>query len=151
MILRLLESEYSVYKFDANHSIKENIFNYEFVSVTKTEEEISIVAHSNELSGFTAVERDWKILKIEGILDFSLIGILSKISTILANENISVFVISTYNTDYIMIKTKDVKKAIDILIKNKYEIKRESSNDIDEIKNLNKNNCQIMAFEYSNK
>jgi hypothetical protein len=63
-----------------------------------------------------------KYYKIKGILDFSLIGILSKISNILANEKIEIFVISTYNIDYIMIKKGNIEKAIKILTKNKYEV-----------------------------
>ena len=51
---------------------------------------------------------------------------LPKISTILANENICIFVMSTYNTDYIMIKGKDIEKAIKVLKRNKYEIQDES-------------------------
>ena len=64
-----------------------------------------------------------KILRINGILNFNLVGILSKISTILANENISIFVMSTFNTDYIMVKKENIKNAIEILKKNNYEIK----------------------------
>ena len=67
-------------------------------------------------------EKDWRILKIEGILDFSLIGILSKISSILAKSQISIFVISTFNTDYTLIKEEKIKEAISILIEEGYEI-----------------------------
>ena len=67
-------------------------------------------------------EKDWKILKIEGILDFSLIGILSKISSILAKNQISVFVISTFNTDYILIKEEKIEEAIFILTQEEYEV-----------------------------
>jgi hypothetical protein len=123
MILTLMENEYSVYKFGTEYKINENIFNNKFVSITKTEDEISIVAPSNMLNDFIEVENNWKILKIEGILDFSLIGIVSRISTILANENISLFVLSTYNTDYIMVKAKKIKQAMDVLIENDYDIK----------------------------
>lgn len=61
-------------------------------------------------------------MKIEGILDFSLIGILSKISSILAKNQISIFVISTFNTDYILIKEEKIKEAISILIEEGYEV-----------------------------
>lgn len=62
------------------------------------------------------------MLKIEGILDFSLIGILSKISTILASIKIGIFVVSTYNTDYILVKKENLEKAVEILKKENYEI-----------------------------
>ena len=123
MVLELLKNEYSIYKFSPEYTVGENIFMEEFINITKTEEELSIVAPVNKFNDFIAVENGWKILKIEGILDLGLIGILSKISGILANENISIFAMSTYNTDYIMVQEKNIKKALDILIKNQYEIK----------------------------
>jgi len=69
-------------------------------------------------------EKDWRILRVEGPLDFSLIGILSSISTTLANKGISIFAISTYDTDYILVKDKKVDMAIDALSAEKYEIIR---------------------------
>jgi len=123
MVLELLENEYSVYKFDPEYGINGNILTNDFISITRTKDELSIIAQKNELNGFLEVENGWKIFKINGILNFSLVGILSKISTILANENISIFVMSTFNTDYIMVKKENIKNAIEILIKNNYEIK----------------------------
>jgi hypothetical protein len=125
MLLELLDGEYSVYKFNIKQPIDKNIFGRDFVSVTKTQDEISIVAVSGTIEDYEKVEGCWKILKMMGILDFSLIGIISKISTILTNGNIGIFVMSTYNTDYIMIKKENIEKAINILIKNEYEIKNE--------------------------
>jgi hypothetical protein len=86
MILELLEDEYSIFKFNPNFSVKENIFDGEFISVTKTNDEISVVAVSSLSNDYERLEKDWKILKIKGMLDFGLIGILSKISTILTEE-----------------------------------------------------------------
>jgi len=123
MTLELLEGDFSIYKFDSNYAASEKFLSSKFVSITKTEDEISIVAPKNEIHNSIKSENDWKILKIDGILDFALIGVLSKISTILANENIAIFVISTYNTDYIMVKKDNVEKAIKALIKNQYEVK----------------------------
>ena len=123
MILELLKNEYSVYKFDPEYIVKRDNKTEEFISVTKTKDELSIVAQKNCFTDFVKAENGWRILKICGVLDFSLIGVLSKISTILANENISIFVISTYNTDYIMIKDENLKKTIEVLLKNKFEVK----------------------------
>ena len=63
------------------------------------------------------VERNdgWKAFKIQGILEFSLIGILSAISGILADNKIGIFAISTFNTDYIMVKAENYQRAADIL------------------------------------
>jgi len=123
VVLELLSEEYSVYKFGINHQMNKNIFDNEFVSITKTNDELSIVAISGLLNQFEKKEDNWKVLKIIGILDFSLIGIISTISSILANNGISIFVISTYNTDYIMVKVEKITKTIEILKKNNFEIK----------------------------
>ena len=123
IILELLDKKYSVYKFDTSYQIDNKIFNNDFVSVTKTKNEISVVAITGLFEHFIRKEDNWKILKIDGMLDFTLIGIISKISTILANNGISVFVISTYNTDYIMVKEDKLEETIKVLEKNKYKIK----------------------------
>ena len=123
MILELLKNDYSVYKYDTGYIVNENMLTDDFISITKTIDEISIIAKENKLRGFLAVESGWNVIKINCILDFGLMGILSKISTLLANANISIFVISTFNTDYIMVKKDKVKNAIEILLKNGYEMK----------------------------
>lgn len=69
-------------------------------------------------------EKDWRALKVEGPLDFSLVGILAAISTILADYGISIFAISTYDTDYILVRHKDIEKAISALTRERYEINR---------------------------
>ena len=68
------------------------------------------------------VEKDWQALEVVGPLDFTLTGILSKISTILADEKISIFAISTFDTDYILVKSKNVSLATAALISNDYQI-----------------------------
>ena len=64
----------------------------------------------------------WKGFRIQGILDFSLIGILSKIAEILAQNSISIFAISTYNTDYVLIKKENYQKGLNILKHSGYKI-----------------------------
>lgn len=69
----------------------------------------------------TACEHGWKAFKIQGVLDFSLIGILSKISTLLADNKIGIFAISTYNTDYILVKQENYDKASKLLVEAGYK------------------------------
>lgn len=66
----------------------------------------------------------WKAFYIDGVLDFSLIGILSQISTILANHKIGLFAVSTYNTDYILVKKENFSNALAILKAGGYEISK---------------------------
>lgn len=92
-----------------------------FVGIT--EDEISVVCNTLDVpENAVAIENNWRALKIEGILEFSLVGILSKISTLLADEGNSIFAISTFNTDYILVKQNDLDKSIDILVSNNYEM-----------------------------
>ena len=64
----------------------------------------------------------WKAFRIQGVLDFSLIGILAKIATILADNGISIFAVSTYNTDYVLIKKENYQKALEVLQTTRYKI-----------------------------
>ncbi len=70
------------------------------------------------------IKRDdgWKAFCIQGILDFSLIGILSKIAAILADNDISIFAASTYNTDYVFVKSQNYQRGLEILKSAGYEI-----------------------------
>ncbi|TGY43714.1 ACT domain-containing protein [Clostridium sartagoforme] len=122
LTLKLLKDKYSVCRLDKNNEIPKWIFDEEIFSITKTEDELSIVCLQDKISNDIICEKDWKILKIEGPLDFSLVGILSKISTLMANNKISIFAISTYDTDYILIKEESVDKAIKVLESNSYSI-----------------------------
>ena len=95
----------------------------EFYFLGKTDEEISLVCKTSDTPAVT-LERDdgWRGFRIEGILDFSLIGILSKISTILADNKIGIFAVSTYNTDYILVKKENFDRATAVLAEAGYEI-----------------------------
>ena len=97
--------------------------NAEYTFIGKTDEEKSLVCITSDVPS-NIIERDdgWKGFRIQGVLDFSLIGILAKISGILADNDIAIFVISTYNTDYILIKKENYQKAINTLNDAGYKI-----------------------------
>ncbi|MGO0905369.1 ACT domain-containing protein [Clostridioides difficile] len=122
MKLKLFLEEYAVCRLSSNSKIPTWIDTKNFYSITKTDDELSIVCSNNNIPSDVKSEKEWRILKILGPLDFSLIGILSKISGLLADNKISIFAISTYDTDYILIKEKDIKNACKILNCNGYEI-----------------------------
>ena len=94
-----------------------------FCFIQKTDEENSLVCLTKDVPNNTTARDDgWVALKIEDILNFNLVGILSKISTLLANENISIFALSTFNTDYILLYKQHLPLAIETLEKNGYQI-----------------------------
>lgn len=102
----------------------ENIdFSREFLFLSKTDDEISLVCESDYMpSNIIRSEAGWKGLKIAGELDFSLIGVIARISGLLAEADISIFVVSTYNTDYILLKASDFKKGVQLLEDNGYTV-----------------------------
>jgi hypothetical protein len=122
LTMKLIKEKYGVCRLDKIELIPEWAKNSDFFSITKTCDELSIVCSQDSIPEEIKCERDWRILKIEGPLDFSLIGILASISTILAQKGISIFAISTYDTDYILVKNKDIANAIESLINERYEI-----------------------------
>ena len=91
--------------------------------IGKTDEELSLVCRTEDVPEKTA-ERDdgWRGFRIQGILDFSLIGILSGISSILAENKIGIFAVSTYNTDYILVKENNYERALSVLASAGYTI-----------------------------
>ncbi|MBO7729626.1 MAG: ACT domain-containing protein [Lachnospiraceae bacterium] len=95
----------------------------EFYFIGKTDEEISLVCKTEDTPVET-VERDdgWKGFRIQGTLDLSLVGILSKLSGILADHKIGIFAVSTYNTDYILVKEENFDRALKVLASEGYTI-----------------------------
>ena len=95
----------------------------EFCFTGKTDEEYSLVCATGDVPA-NVIRRDdgWKGFRIQGVLDFSLVGILSKIATLLAENGIPIFAISTYNTDYVLTKAEHYGKALDALKQAGYTI-----------------------------
>jgi len=122
LTMKLLKEKFGVCRLNKDESIPEWVKDSEFYSITRTFDELSIVCSQNLVPCDVKCENDWKVLKVEGPLDFSLIGILSSISSVLAQEKISIFAISTYDTDYILVKDKDIDNAVKALTKEKYEV-----------------------------
>ena len=98
-------------------------FDSEFCFMGKTDEEYALVCITENVpSNVIARDDKWKAFRIQGVLDFSLIGILSEISSLLAENRIGIFAISTYNTDYILTKEENYTKALKVLSDAGYEI-----------------------------
>ena len=87
----------------------------DFFSITKTQDELSVVCSEDRVPQDVKVEKGWRCLKVEGPLDFGLTGILSSLAQPLAEAKISIFAISTFDTDYIMVKKENLQRAVAIL------------------------------------
>jgi uncharacterized protein len=112
-----LPDSYSIFQLNLNQKIPTHIFDSGFYSITKTNDEISVVTNSNVDLENIKLDKDWKGFKVEGTLDFSLVGIINTITKPLMDNKISVFVISTFNTDYIFVKRESFKTSIEIFKK----------------------------------
>ena len=95
----------------------------EFCFTGKTDEEYSLVCATGDVPA-NVIRRDdgWKGFRIQGVLDFSLVGILARIATLLAKNSIPIFAISTYNTDYVLTKAEHCEKALNVLKQAGYTI-----------------------------
>lgn len=122
MEIKVLDYDFSVCKVE-DYSLVD--LSAEFCFMGKTDEEKSLVCLTDKVPD-NIIEREdgWKAFRIQGVLDFSLIGILSKISGLLAENGIGIFAISTFNTDYILIKRENFQKAVSVLDNNGYIIMR---------------------------
>ncbi len=88
----------------------------EFVFFAKTDNELSLVCETNfiPLSAYEHCD-GWQAFRVEGQLDFSIVGILSEITSLLAAENIPVFTVSTFDTDYILTQNEFFARALNVL------------------------------------
>jgi hypothetical protein len=121
--LKVLQKKFTIIKFQPDSVLPEWIYLSEFYSITKTQEELSVVTEQTDsLKENITASKDWRVLKIVGPLDFSLIGVIADISNILKDARVPIFTISTYNTDYILVKQIDLDVAIKALRDKNYNI-----------------------------
>ena len=120
--IKVIDGSFSVCKVtDFSEVDPSKKFNF----ISATDEENSLICLTENVpDNFTEHIDGWRALKIQGVLDFSLIGILSKILGLLAEAKIGIAAVSTYNTDYIFVKETDLDKAIETLAEANYKIIR---------------------------
>ncbi len=87
----------------------------EFVSITHTSDELSIVCAAEHVPPDVKADRDWRALKVEGPLDLALTGILASLADPLAGAQINLFAVSTYDTDYLLVKEHRLTQACEVL------------------------------------
>ena len=120
MKIQVLKYDFAICKIK---SITRNLLNNKFCFIGKTDEELSLVCPIDAIPhNIEAVNSGWKAFRISGELDFSLIGIIAEISALLAQNDISIFAVSTFNTDYILVKCEKFNLALSVLESAGYEI-----------------------------
>lgn len=108
--LRVLPDRYAICRLDPEETLPASFF-----SVTRTADELSVVWVEEHAPGGAPCERGWRMLRVAGPLEFSLTGVLSAIATPLADAGVSIFAISTFDTDYVLVREDDLAKAEEAL------------------------------------
>jgi len=117
MKLKMLKGEYVVVKLPFDFQIPEQILKFDFYNLSRTSHELSLVIRNDENYDYKKFEYEdhWSVFRFNSSLDFSLTGVLQGVIKPLSEKNISVFVFSTFDTDYVMFKTENKFKVISIL------------------------------------
>ncbi|RME89903.1 MAG: ACT domain-containing protein [Anaerolineae bacterium] len=112
LTLTLLPGEYTVHRLPPEAPIPFQALRGAFYALTRTAEELSLVCPSEVAVPGNRHEAGWALLKVEGPLDFGMIGVLADLSGALATAGVSLFAISTFDTDYLLVKAEDLSRAL---------------------------------------
>jgi hypothetical protein len=115
LTLILLEDTFAVCRLSAGASLPPWATGAAFFSVTRTPDELSIACPQSAVPEGIRCERDWRCLRVGGVLDFSLVGIMAALTAPLAAAGVSIFALSTFDTDYLLVKQNDLSAALGAL------------------------------------
>ena len=115
IIIDLLPEKTAVCRLEHGSDVPEWAFSGEFFSVTGTPDELSVVCPQDCVPGNIMAEKEWRVFKVRGPLDFSLVGIIRTVSKVLADSGVSLFAVSTYDTDYFLVKEDKLADAVTAL------------------------------------
>jgi hypothetical protein len=127
LVLTLLNNTFTIYRLRAEAKIPGSALNSPFFNITRTADELSILLPDTVEIQDAVREPGWSCFKVKGPLDFDLVGILAEISSALAESSVPLFALSTFETDYILVKRKQAQHASEALIAAGFMIERERS------------------------
>lgn len=113
--LRTLPDSYAVVRLQPGSELPDWVDQGPFRSVTRTDHEVSVVCRDHDVPDGESVDRGWTVLEVMGPLDFSLAGVVASLVQPLADAELPIFVISTFESDYVLIRSSDLGRAADIL------------------------------------
>lgn len=122
LTLSVLPDSFAVCRLAADAPIPAWAIAGDFFSITRTTDELSLVCRESQAPESAQSERGWRCLKVHGPLVFSLTGVMASLAAPLADAAISIFVFSTYDTDYLMVREQNLERAIHVLSKVGYTI-----------------------------
>jgi len=115
MNLTILPDTFALCRLSADEIVPEWAMIGEFVSITHTQDELSIVCAAENVPPDVKADRGWSALKVEGPLDLALTGILASLTRPLAQAQINLFAVSTFDTDYLLVKEYNLARACEAL------------------------------------
>jgi hypothetical protein len=110
--LDMVAGSYAICRLPAEALIPSWVSRAPFSSITRTVDELSIVCGSDDVPRDVQAQREYRSLVVRGPLDFSLIGVVAALAGVLAAASISIFVVSTYDTDYLLVRAADLDRAV---------------------------------------
>lgn len=122
LTLTVLEEGLSICRLDAGTEIPAWVTRARFFSVTRTQDELSVVCPEEVVPEGISQERGWRALKLEGPFDLSMVGVLSSVASPLAEAGASIFAVSTFDTDYVLVKETQLDLAVDTLRENGHRV-----------------------------
>ncbi|MBI2625394.1 MAG: ACT domain-containing protein [Candidatus Nealsonbacteria bacterium] len=114
--LSILPEKLGICHFDKNSPIPDWALEGDFFSITRTSQELSIVYPQEKIPGGVLFEKDWRAFKLESVADIYSVGIIASLTKPLAENGISVFNISTYETNYLLVEEKNFERAKEIIL-----------------------------------
>jgi hypothetical protein len=120
--LVVLPGVFSICKLSADSALPAWVKNSPFCSITKTQDELSIVCEAQFVPAEVKQEGPWRAFRVKGTLDFGLTGILASIANPLAESAISIFAVSTFDTDFILVKQSELEKAVRCLKESQFKV-----------------------------
>jgi hypothetical protein len=115
LTLQVLQEPLAICRLDAGEPLPDWAAAAPFFSVTRTADELSLVCAQHAVRAGVIHEPNWRALKVAGPLPFALTGILLSLAAPLAEAGISIFAVSTYDTDYVLVKAQDLEQAVEVL------------------------------------
>jgi uncharacterized protein len=112
----ILPHSFAICRLAPDHPFPDWANSSQIISYTRTADELSVVCEERFIPPEVKSESGWRVIKVQGPLDFSIIGVLAAISSPLAKAGVSIFVISTYDTDYVLVKEIVLERATEVLI-----------------------------------
>jgi uncharacterized protein len=115
LTLTVLPDRYAICRLDATAAIPDWAGGDDFLSISRTRDELSIVCLERNLPSGIDCARGWRVLKCEGPLDYTLTGIMASLAEPLADAGVPIFPIATHDTDYVLIKEPQLELAVHAL------------------------------------